>query len=263
MNPIGQSSPTFSHEPVASVAERIAADGFEVWEIFGEGRHFLPDHEDEFARVLASHSLRPQLHLPMSDVNIGSLNPRAWELAVRIHEESIAAAARLNIERLTIHPGNHTPLSRGFYGKVHEQTRQALRRLDTVALEHGVTLCLENMARGWAFETCTLDQLLDLTQATEIGYCLDIGHAHISRRLPEFLKFAERLSNVHIHDNRGVNDDHLTLGEGEVPWRDAVRQLLAGGYRGTLVVESGDFASGRRSGELLRAELARASTGLS
>lgn len=263
MIPIGQSSPAFSHLPVAEVADRMSADGFDVWEVFAEGRHLLPDHEADFAAILPGHSFRVQLHAPISDVNIGSLNPRAWDFAVRTHEDTFAAAARLGIEVVTIHPGNHTPLSQGFYGKVHENTRRALRRLDTVALEHGVTLCLENMARGWAFETCTPDQLLDLTQATEIGYCLDIGHAHISRRLPEFLKFADRLSNVHIHDNRGVNDDHLTLGDGEVPWRDAVRQLLAGGYRGTLVIESGDFASGRRSGELLRAELVRASTGLS
>lgn len=255
MNAIGQSSPAYSHEPVASVAQRISADGFDVWEIFGEGRHSLIDHEAEFAKVLPSHSFRAQLHAPISDVNIGSLNPRAWDLAMRIQEETFAAAARLGIERVTLHPGNHSPLSRGFYGRVHETSRKAIRRLDTLALELGLTVCLENMALGWAFETVSMDQLLDLTQGTEMSYCLDVGHAHISKRLPEFLGFAPRLGNVHIHDNRGVTDDHLTLGQGEVPWRSAVEQLLNGGYRGTFVIESRDYASGRESHALLSAEI--------
>lgn len=251
MNPIGQSSPSYSHEPIRNVAERVAADGFDVWEIFGEGRHFLPEAEKDFKTLLPSYSFRPQLHAPISDVNVGSLNPRAWDLAMRTHEETFAAAARLGIERVTLHPGNHTPLSRGHYGRVHEQSRRAIRRLDTVALELGLTVCLENMALGWAFETVSMDQLLDLTQGTEMSYCLDIGHAHISKRLPEFLRFADRFGNVHIHDNKGVTDDHLTLGQGDVPWQGAVEELLNGGYRGAFVIESRDFASARGSHALL------------
>ena len=257
MNRIGQSSPAFCHLPIPTAADRISQDKFQVWEIFGEGGHFLPDHEAEFAKVLPSHSFEPQLHAPISDNNIGSLNPRARELAIRTHEETFAAAARLGIERITIHPGNHSPLSRGHYGKLHEHTRQALRRLDTVALELGVTLFLENMAFGWAFETTSMDQLLDLTQGTEISYCLDVGHAHISKRLPEFIAYASRFGNVHLHDNKGVVDDHLTLGDGEVPWKDAVRALVDSGYGGTFVIESRDHASGRASQALLAAQLRR------
>lgn len=255
MNPVGQSSPSYSHEPIRSVAERMAADGFDVWEIFGEGRHYLPEAEKEFAALLPSFGFRAQLHAPISDVNLGSLNPRAWDLALRTQEETFAAAARLGIERVTLHPGNHSPLSRGHYGRVHEQSRKAVRRLDTLALELGLTVCLENMALGWAFETVSMDQLLDLTQGTEMSCCLDIGHAHISKRLPEFLRFADRFGNVHIHDNKGVTDDHLTLGAGDVPWRSTVEQLVNGGYRGTFVIESRDFASGRESLGLLSAAL--------
>jgi sugar phosphate isomerase/epimerase len=257
MHSIGQSSPSFCHLPVAAVLERIARDGFDVWEIFGEGRHYLPENVDEFLKVLPSYSVTPQLHMPISDVNIGSLNPRAWDLAIQTHEQTLVAAARLGIERATIHPGNHSPLSRGHYGKVHETTRKALRRLDTVALEHGVQLCLENMALGWAFETDSMDKIFDLTQGTEYSHCLDVGHAHISKRLPEFLEHADRFANVHIHDNQGVVDDHLTLGDGQVPWRAAVEQLVNGGYDGTFVIESRDYESGLKSQGLLRAELSK------
>ena len=258
MTRIGQSSPSFCHSPIADVAAQLAKDKFQVWEIFGEGRHFLPEHEAEFANVLPTHNFEVQLHCPISDVNLGSLNNPQWEMALKIQEETLAAAARLGIERVTIHPGNHTPLSRGHYGKVHEQTRKALRRLDTVCLELGIAAHLENMAFGWAFETVSVDQLLDLTQGTEFSYCLDVGHAFISKRLDEFVGFANRLGNVHIHDNQGVMDDHLTLGQGKVPWRESVRALLAGGYRGTFVIESRDYLSGRESQALLQEELRKA-----
>lgn len=255
MTRIGQSSPTFCHAPIADVAEQLSKDKFQVWEVFGEGRHFLPDHEPDFATILPSHSFDVQLHCPISDVNLGSLQQRQWDLALRIQEETLAAAARLGIERVTLHPGNHTPLSRGHYGKLHEQTRKALRRLDTVCLELGITPHLENMPFGWAFETVALDQILDLTQGTEFSYCLDIGHAFVSKRLDEFLAYADRIGNVHISDNHGVMDDHLTLGLGKVPWRESVKALVDGGYHGTFVIESRDYASGRDSQRLLQEAL--------
>lgn len=233
----------------------MSKDRFQVWEVFGEGRHSLIDHEDEFARILPSHSFDVQLHAPISDVNLGALGARQWELALKIQGETLAAAARLGVERVTIHPGNHSPLSRGYYGKVHEQTRKSLRRLDTTCLELGLTPCLENMALGWAFETVSMDQLLDLTQGTEFSYCLDIGHAFISKRLDEFYGFAQRFGNLHVHDNQGAMDDHLTLGHGKVPWQEAVRKLVEGGYGGALIVESRDYASGRESRDLLESEL--------
>jgi sugar phosphate isomerase/epimerase len=257
MGRIGQSSPSFSHDPIAEVARRLAQDRFDVWEIFGEGRHYLPDHEAEFARVLPSHSFDVQLHAPISDVNIGSLNPRAWDLAVSVQEATLAAAARLGIERVTLHPGNHSPFSRGHYAQLHERTRDALRRLDKVASDLGLQLCLENMALGWAFETDSMEKLLDLTRGTEIVYCLDIGHAHVSKRLREFYPHAARFTNVHIHDNQGVVDDHLTLDQGTVPWREAVKALVSGGYRGTFVIESRDYDSGLKSKALLESELQR------
>ncbi|HLE46678.1 MAG TPA: TIM barrel protein, partial [Candidatus Thermoplasmatota archaeon] len=77
------------------------------------------------------------------------------------------------------------------------------------------------------------------------------------KRLPEFIAYASRFGNVHLHDNKGVVDDHLTLGDGEVPWKDAVRALVDSGYGGTFVIESRDHASGRASQALLAAQLRR------
>lgn len=244
---IGHSSPSFCHDSIEATVRRMASAGFEVWEIFGEGGHAPQDHGAEFRKVLPSHSLKVQMHAPISDVNLGSLFPQAWDLSLATVEAALRGAATVGVGRVTIHPGNHTTLSQSHYGKVHEATRRALRRLDDVGNDLGLELCLENMPSGWFFETESAQKLLDLTQGTEFKLCLDLGHAHVAKRLPEFLDHVDRIANVHIHDNRGDFDAHLTLGEGTVPWQEAVRTLVAGGYRGTFVVESQGHPSGEAS----------------
>lgn len=254
---IGHSSPGFCHDDPVETLKRCADAGFDVWEIVGDGRHFLPDARHALGEASPSYDVTLQLHAPIADVNIGSLNPRAWELSVATHEDSMRAAAQLGIENVTVHPGNHSPLSRGHYDKVHAATRRALQRLDAVAEEVGLSPNLENVPRNWAFETDRVDLLADLVEGTSFGLTLDLGHAHVAGHWDEFFDVVDRIRNVHIHDNQGDNDDHLTLDEGTVPWREAVRRLRAGGYRGTFVVESRSHASGAESRRLLKAALAR------
>lgn len=256
MAAIGHSSPSFCHDAPVETLARCADAGFDVWEIVGDGRHFLPEAKGALKEALPSYDVTLQLHAPIADVNVGSLNPRAWELSVATHEDSMRAAAELDITNVTVHPGNHSPLSRGHYDKVHAATRRAIERLASVAEEHGLAPNLENVPRNWAFETDRAELLEDLVDGTPFGLTLDLGHAHVAGHWDEFFEIVERIRNVHVHDNQGDNDDHLTLDEGTVPWRDAVRRLRRAGYDGTFVVESRTHASGAASRRLLQQALA-------
>lgn len=249
---IGHSSPAFCHDLIDETAHRVADAGFDAWEIVGEGGHDPWVHRREFRNVLASHDLLVQLHAPLSDANLGSLVPEFWGQAVKTVERAMRGAAAIGARRVTVHPGNHTPLSRGHYSEMHEATRRALRRLDRAREEFGVDLLLENMAPGWAFETASLAQLRDLTRGTGLGICFDVGHAHVAKRIPEFVRAARKIGNVHIHDNRGDVDSHLVLGEGTLPWERTARGLVKGGYQGAVVIESHSHAEGRRSLHALR-----------
>lgn len=42
---------------------------------------------------------------------------------------------------------------------------------------------------------------------------------------------------VHASDNRGVYDDHLPPGEGNVPWMSLLRQLQAYHFGGAFILE--------------------------
>jgi sugar phosphate isomerase/epimerase len=244
---IGHSSPSFCHDDPAQTLEKCAEAGFDVWEIVGDGRHFLPEAAPAIKAAMPSYAVRLQLHAPIADVNLGSLNPRAWELSVRTVEESLQAAPALGIGIVTVHPGNHSPLSRGHYDKVHEATRRALRRLAPLAGDLGLSLLLENMTPSWAFETDSLGLLDDLIQGTGMGITFDLAHAHVADRVDEFLASAGRVRNVHVSDNKGRTDDHLPLGEGNVKWKKALDDLLTRGYSNTIVIESDGHESGAKS----------------
>ncbi len=257
MNLIGNSSPTFCHEPVERTAAKVAKAGFDLWEVVGEGLHSPWERRAEIQDAASRYGLKLQLHAPLSDCNVGSLIPAVWEQSVLRVEQALRGAAAIGIKRVTVHPGNHSPLSRGHYPELHEATRRAVSRLDRLGQDLGLELCLENMATGWAFETDSLKKLVDLVRRTEFKLCFDLGHAHVAKKLREFEGARRWIANVHVHDNSGLVDEHLTLGEGTLPWQRVVKKLLAKGYRETFVIESRSHASGAESLGRLRKHMTR------
>jgi len=78
---------------------------------------------------------------------------------------------------------------------------------------------------------------------------LDIGHLNLCRQyyigetFPKWVVSQVRylgkynISNVHLSDNRGLDDSHLLPGEGNAPIKEALSALLDLGYREFIVIE--------------------------
>ena len=62
--------------------------------------------------------------------------------------------------------------------------------------------------------------LMDIIHNDNIGVCLDIGHANYSNVSIEewFDAIGDRIGYMHLSDNMGVYDDHLSLGKGNIDW---------------------------------------------
>lgn len=62
-----------------------------------------------------------------------------------------------------------------------------------------------------------------------LNLCLDVGHANTNEGLLAYIqKFGKKIINVHFHDNNGKYDEHLDVGEGNVPWKkvaDAFKKI--------------------------------------
>jgi sugar phosphate isomerase/epimerase len=129
---------------------------------------------------------------------------------------------------------------------------QALTPLLESAPAAGLRLTLENTPHTTPDDfNQTFAQLAQSTTAPTgtVGMCLDLGHANLCKTTRnDFLRFMDELSPVvplshlHVHENFGDADSHLTLFTGPSATDDAairgfLQRLHARDYRGVLILE--------------------------
>jgi sugar phosphate isomerase/epimerase len=180
---------------------------------------------------------------------LGVVGHTAFYLPIASGIEEIRRAALTELRRcvqvfagigarwMNIHPDRHAPMhDRQFFIRRNLET---LAELLPFAVENGVGLMVENLP-GDFNNVHDLGELLEALP--QLGLHLDIGHANLlvsTSTVGELLAaYGDRLRHVHLHDNKGgAADLHLPLGTGTVDLRDAVRQLQAIGYDGTITLE--------------------------
>ena len=124
-----------------------------------------------------------------------------------------------------------------------------IRRLADHAAARDVLLAVENVRDSMEILDRVLDEIGDCPDRTNLGVCIDVGHAHMSRDagrepVPNYLdRYAGQLTHVHLHDNDGAADDHLVPGEGTIDWARVVRRLDEIGFEGTAVLEVHSFGT--------------------
>jgi sugar phosphate isomerase/epimerase len=251
---IAASSPAFSALPFPKVLETIASS-FQAWEVVAEGRHDLREIEKDFLELTPSYDLEFSAHAPMSDINIGSLNPRMQEASMNEITACLEGCRRLDMDVCTVHPPFLTPIGFVCRDKVLEVAKVSLRRLDRLSQELGVKVGLENMPRGMFSMGTTPETLLEMVEGTGLGICLDVGHANTMGLLSEFMALKPRLVNLHVHDNKGSFDEHLPIGDGTVDFGMVVGTLAD--YGGRFVIESRGIADAVVSKERLSAMMDR------
>ncbi len=76
-----------------------------------------------------------------------------------------------------------------------------------------------------------------------LGLCYDSGHDFVWSGKPYDLlkRYGDRLFAVHLHDNRGREDEHLPIGEGDVNWETVRQGIGDSAYAGSFTLE-GDSA---------------------
>ena len=67
---------------------------------------------------------------------------------------------------------------------------------------------------------------------------LDLGHANVSENKTEYWirKFHKKLMHIHLSDNNGEEDQHLSIGKGNIKWKKVIR-FLKKYYDGTMTLE--------------------------
>jgi sugar phosphate isomerase/epimerase len=227
--------------------------GFEGWEIVSEGRQKLTaETVPEVRDIIGTMSLEITVHGPFSDLNPASLVDPIWDETIRQIRQCVELSADFT-DVVVMHPGILSPLGSQMPDRSWERNVEALKVLAVHAQDHGVRLCLENMPDMKKLLCRTPEELFGMVEAVgmdSLGTTFDAGHAHTTKNVAQYLREKARISHVHIHDNMGVADQHLALGEGTVDWDLVLGEL--NDFHGVMVVEGRNVEEGKRSLQFLR-----------
>jgi sugar phosphate isomerase/epimerase len=106
-----------------------------------------------------------------------------------------------------------------------EFSMTALEHLRAFANPLGVKLLVENLQNSVAQPAYILE-ILNTGHFTDIGVCLDVGHAHLNDGVAAALsELKPRIRTAHLHDNHGQKDEHLWPGDGTIGWDETFEGL--------------------------------------
>ena len=230
----------------------IAANGFEAVEVFATRSHF--DYHDG----AAIRSLRDWLgeagldlhsvHAPITDVFVNGRGQRNFSTALRDNDARTATlhemAAALDIAKtipfnfLVVHLGVPVAQHPGPDDNHSESAIRSVEAIHAMAQAVGVKVALEVMGNGLSTPPQLVEMLERSFEDTDLGICMDVGHAHMLGDAAEAIETAsEYLATTHIHDNRGQSDDHLVPFQGTVNWAATIMAFEKIGYDGVLMYE--------------------------
>jgi len=231
-----------------------SGESFEQSSIYNEDMDTIIAHYQPEIDTIKKYGLTiTQAHSPFFNYSSRSL-PFITE-AIETHKKALRLCAHAGCPRLVIH---------GFSRQVYETVftdsdlrianMKMYKELIPTALETGVMILLENL---FAFDvsnrriyagTCSnsydaiayIDTLNEIAGRECFGLCLDTGHLNlINERFSEYVqKLGHRIKALHIHDNNGMSDQHLSPYTGTVNWKEFYGSLKKIGYAGDLSFES-------------------------
>ena len=238
---IGVSSPSFSSYPIEDVLPGLARF-FKHWEIVSEAEHQLPLIAPRLAMMMENYDMTFSLHAPFCDINIASLNERIRESSVMEIINMVEYAANMNMRTVTFHPGLYSMAVPDMQERSVMNAKRSLRMLDRISEEYGVTMALENMPSMPFMLGHTAEEMSFLIDGTNLPICFDVGHANTVGEIDKIIDaLGDRIVNVHIHDNDGTADKHMTIGDGNIDFEACIKKL--GRYMGNYIIESRSLES--------------------
>ncbi len=205
---------------VTSAVRTIGDAGFDYIELWGEAPHAYPELVDRrsLRDALSSYGMVLTMHAPFTDLNPATPFQPVKGAVERTMEDFVRFSDFLGAKIITVHPGSvHNEV---LIPRSAENSIATLRKMVKIAGGR-LTINVENQTKSrskYHFPLASTSESLDLILAEEDGlrFTLDTGHAHVNGQVP--LELAERagskLTEVHLNDNAGASDDHLTPGEG-------------------------------------------------
>lgn len=136
-------------------------------------------------------------------------------------------------------PSNIECASQEAFASVWDAYKRKLVAFSDMAEASGRHLALEIVPGSLMGGTEGFLRFCMETKNTDIGYNFDTGHAWSSKECIETIpaKLSGRIRGTHLKDNFGTENLALSPGEGSIPWKALLENLLSTGYSGSLDLE--------------------------
>lgn len=181
---------------------------------------FLPNNIGDLVKykIIADQyrktGLAKSVHGAFIDVNPASGDSHFREISRQRCRESCEIAAALGADNLVFH-SSAFPFLRGVY--LENWAVGCAAFYEELVQQYPVKIFIEN---AQDLDPTPLRMLMEKIGSDRIGVCLDIGHAHYSRAPMQqwFEELGQWIRYMHLSDNMGEFDDHLSLGKGTIDW---------------------------------------------
>jgi sugar phosphate isomerase/epimerase len=154
------------------------------------------------------------LHGPFHDLCPGSNDELIRDVTKIRFEFAYEMACKVNATSIILHHG-YVPKTSSYSGWLKRVTAFWNDFLDGKS-DH-IRFHVENVLE---LDPDLISDVISGIRRETVNICLDIGHAYCNSKVP-VTKWIEHLNDkigyVHLHDNNGEYDEHLGLGEGNLP----------------------------------------------
>ncbi len=172
------------------------------------------------AATLAQNGLSCSIHLPFHDLQPGSIDDLILQASRDRLKMAMQVASIYEPVYLVGH-ANFIPLYSNLFSKWLNRAVSTWERVLDAWSEHP-PLYLENVRE---YDPRPLSDLLSELSERQVKFCFDLGHwssyggGSQYQNLPAWIQtLSPFLAQLHLHDNDGVADQHLGLGQGTIPW---------------------------------------------
>lgn len=231
------------------ILDGLVRSGAEAIEIFAARGHF--DYANRRQHVVEIANWFKSSGVPLNSVHAPMFNDYDWgkqgspPLNISSPDKAHRVEAMDEIKR-AIEVAEHIPFrflvqhvgvgGEEFDEKKFEDAMTSVEHLRAFAKPLGVQVVLENIPN----ELSTPEKLVEFLHIThfDLGFCFDIGHAHIMGSVVEaFNLMKPHIRTTHIHDNAKDRDAHLWPGDGTINWTEAMQLLRTAPHVPPLLME--------------------------
>jgi sugar phosphate isomerase/epimerase len=227
--------------------QSLEDDGFGGCEImFPEREPLDRQTKNLIDEVSGTTNLGLTAHLPYKNINIASeyqyVRESSSELLIKVIDDISDY-----VDIVTLHTG-YASFGTGSLERAMENNILGLTRICDHAGQHDILVGAENATNDRHMIGKTFQEMETLIRGVgrgNLGITFDIGHAHITGNIDDYLDKHELIVQVHAHDNFGYMDEHLPIGEGKISWGPVYERIKE--WECPVVLENATVADGRKS----------------